>query len=158
VLSHVSKRLLFIQSDHESKSGETQVRVQDKDKLKECLLDQVGAWLLVLIVTSMVDANLRLGVMLSGVAVLMATCAVWRRSSKLAGIGAGVVVVVVTLIAGVSVVCGVLALVAYYAVPLWCLSATLAQRVLDVVEFSDSWKQALRELPKRVLKRIFKRA
>jgi hypothetical protein len=171
VLSHVSKRSLFIQSDHESKSGETQVREEDREKLterlprlEEHLFDLIGVLPLFLIVKSMVDVSplgmttltvqlTVVGVMMTLPAQLTVVSVVWGCRGRRAAVITSLVSIPVMGIAGLAVTSGFLAVIAYYAVSLWYLDATPAQRVLSVFASSDG-NDSRREL----LRRFFERA
>ncbi len=123
-------------------------------RLGEHLLDQLGALLLFVIVASTVGGS-PLGVMVVVMLTTQLTVVgvVWRCWGRRAAVKTSLAAIPVMVFAG-PFACGVLAAIAYYAVPLWYLDATPGQRVRDVVDFIDGPKRTLRE----VLGRIFKRA
>jgi hypothetical protein len=86
---------------------------------------------------------------------LTAVFAVWYRWGMLAAFAVGLVAFVVIWTVGAAVVCGLLVMIAYFAMSLWYLEATPAERVLDATfESSDGSKRTLRELLRQLLERV----
>ncbi len=96
-----------------------------------------------------------LSTVMSLIAGLTAVFAGWYRWGTLAAVVVGLTAFVAISIVEAAVVCGLLVMIAYFAVSLWYLEAAPAEWVLDITfESSDGPKRTLRELLRQLLARV----